>query len=351
MDTKRDRYEMEMFEFFHFLIFPYRVAKFLLGLVIMGVIALVWFFYVHGIQPIVNDIGWTINRGAYSQRAREYAVFESNYMAYQVNHGNLVGNDPHYGNDAQTYVIHIGWRDHDNDAYQVDTTLPINLNPDDSHPGQKLYFSTKLPGWDLRPDAIFMRKSARMLIAYDNGMIGSNAVLTTVTAIKLHLNPQDVLKHLEGRLSHPDPDAKYLAAHGVTLDEWRSVSSALVAPNFELYVNYGPIARDMWGDQAFGSVVSHYEDAEAPRYGIRGMCIASACSDADKDYFVTGKDDIFAENPPLSAGQEQAETALNSMMSEGVWLETAHQNGIHDDKAVLGALAMVQSYLAEQRKD
>jgi hypothetical protein len=193
---------------------------------------------------------------------------------------------------------------------------------------QGLDYNTQLGPWGSRGKDSARRKSARMLLAYERGVIMTSSLRRLLVIMKQF------------------PDA-VIDVHNSIFVPGTVVSLCLADPTFP------GITQEEYDTQV--ALSNSIDLAGAPRVrvlyfhgAITGMCLIDQCGEntpsEDLTYKVTWMGDLLDEDPPLSEGQAAAVKALEYVGTDAFWLQAAHRNGIYDDAKLLRLKGYAEVY-------
>lgn len=341
----------------HFATSPLRfIYQLLMGLGIVGM-AISYLF--------ISQVGWVVDMGLRSQRARDEqaqaiaASLGDNRKGVDVtvdfsdrasnwDEANYSG-QPWHGQDhfwvtEQDYVTKAQevTGGEPNPESKFSTLDPFRLTGHRvntplrgfpfCHTGHPEEYETKLGPWAERPDTILDRKSARMHRDFETAAI----MIAALRSALAHLKAGQSLASEYGPASDKPLENSYCNADGadpaiLSPDQ----IAAYRASTWSIHFFYAPMVTFRYA--YFGGSEASIEEPDDPvvhrqaQWEDQGMKIVGMGTD-DKDliYGTTLYSDLFADNPPLSEGQLEAERDLLQTESMDFWLKAAKENGIAD---------------------
>jgi hypothetical protein len=312
----------------------------------------------------VQQVGWVIDLGPRSQRARDarqerleaqlapspggqWSVFDVDFRAQPHPTDHLDRENRFWDDTRPLYVAQmeedVNWK---TKAFTTNWIVGYGGNPGEGipycsvlmHPGRAATFYDASPGsWETRSDDALDRKSARMQRDYEIAAMMTAALRSTLTHMKLHRPLSEVFANH----SYCDADQ---AAHDPRYGARGTLAyrATLLAINLQ----HAPVLR-------FRYVGIDPVNADTdPQHSINqtevwGMCLPVVCA-GGLGRGTTYKDDLFAPQAPLTGEQMLAETAILAMTTEAFWEQAAQENGIADMAAVAAARKLAVRDLDEE---
>lgn len=369
------RIEEENASALHMLLTPVRIAVGLLktGVFIVGSVLLIG----------CNFAGWLLDIGPRSEHSRQVhiaaieekmrhydgdaidAQSRDNWFAYQVDFRHQPDiEQPKFLTTEKTenYIYRDSTLHPDQDTWSSNTlykafdSTTLN-NPTEESQGipycvpASPIFDTSLGTWDQRGDSALDRKAARMRRDYEIAAVMTAALRSAIIHLKLHRSVKSIYGPETMYAQNRSIAASYCNALGGMHESqygaagaaaYRTMSKQVVLPDApviriqEVQNVPGTTGTGLLDFLAKPATIDRTEGhGTVPDSGmeITGICLADFCSNG-LDFGTTYKDDLFAQDPPLTEQQMAAERSIFAMTTQQFWAKEAAENGVLDLAAV-----------------
>lgn len=327
----------------HFALTPFRILQDVALGVLFVVMLIGWIF--------VSQIGWIVDLGPRSERARDAMVDQVgrnisapgeglSVLDLTVNFTDRAYWDQDRSSEwAEPDFFWADWQKNYEDAglgldppaidsFQIQQGRQ-SLDIDDHgiqfcHVGHPGLYSTALGSWSDRGDPGFVlgRKSARMRRDFETAAIMISALRSALA----HLKAGQTLASEYGPASGLPLEDSYCNADGA--DPALLTPAQLAAyrsATYQIHLEEAPEVTFRLIYYGADNITPWREDGTE----IVGMC--DGCDpDNDLMYSTTLYADLFDKEPPLSDAQERAEKELLKTANMAFWLQEARENGITD---------------------